>query len=178
MARDLVGWALGSGSRPAAPVTVLVDPDDTHWSQVDGSAVVVVTSDPVGPGRAAELVLRGADAVVTVDAGVEAVRAAVRGVGAGGTLLDPVVARLVVDAARSACAATPGTAPNLSPREAEILGCIARGMSVKQTARTLGVAHKTVENLQGRLFRKLGARNRAQAVARAADLGLLDVLAG
>ena len=44
---------------------------------------------------------------------------------------------------------------------------------MKQTARDLGIAPKTVENLQGRLFRKLGARNRAQAVARAHALGLL-----
>jgi DNA-binding CsgD family transcriptional regulator len=44
---------------------------------------------------------------------------------------------------------------------------------VKQTAVALGIAHKTVENLQGRLFAKLGVRNRAQAVLRAHTLGLL-----
>ena len=35
------------------------------------------------------------------------------------------------------------------------------------------LAPKTVENLQGRLFRKLEARNRAHAVARAFELGLI-----
>jgi DNA-binding CsgD family transcriptional regulator len=47
---------------------------------------------------------------------------------------------------------------------------------VKQTARTLGIAMKTVENLQSRMFRKLGARNRAHAVTIAHRLGLLDVV--
>ena len=44
---------------------------------------------------------------------------------------------------------------------------------MKQTARSLGIAIKTVENLRGRLFRKLGVRNRAQAIVRAHDLRLL-----
>ena len=49
----------------------------------------------------------------------------------------------------------------------------AAGRSVKQTARHLGIAPKTVENLQSRMFRKLDVRNRAQAVAWAHAAGLL-----
>lgn len=63
--------------------------------------------------------------------------------------------------------------PELSTREYQILEAIDRGRSIKQTALALGVSPKTVENLQGRLFGKLGARNRAQAVYRAHQLGLL-----
>jgi DNA-binding CsgD family transcriptional regulator len=66
----------------------------------------------------------------------------------------------------------------LTPREVDILESIERGESVKQTARSLGIAIKTVENLQSRLFRKLGARNRAQAIAKAHDLNLLIERAG
>lgn len=55
----------------------------------------------------------------------------------------------------------------LTPREQAILASIGQGESVKQTARHLGITAKTVENLQSRLFRKLGVRNRAQAVAAA-----------
>jgi DNA-binding NarL/FixJ family response regulator len=64
-------------------------------------------------------------------------------------------------------------APEVSMREHQILESIDRGLSVKQTALALGVSPKTVENLQSRLFGKLGARNRAQAVYRAHQLGLL-----
>jgi len=64
----------------------------------------------------------------------------------------------------------------LTTREGEILSSIARGDTVRQTARTLGIAEKTVENTQARLFRKLGARNRAGALANAHELGLVDLV--
>jgi DNA-binding CsgD family transcriptional regulator len=64
--------------------------------------------------------------------------------------------------------------PQLTPRERDILASIARGHTIRQTARTLGIAAKTVENTQARLFRKLGARNRAETLTIARDVGLLD----
>lgn len=60
---------------------------------------------------------------------------------------------------------SPAAGPGLTPREREILGLAAAGLSVKQTAHVLGVAVKTVESLQRQLFRKLGVRGRAGAVA-------------
>ena len=63
--------------------------------------------------------------------------------------------------------------PELTPREQDILGSIALGHTVRQTARTLGIATKTVENIQARLFRKLGARNRAETLAIARNVGLV-----
>jgi DNA-binding NarL/FixJ family response regulator len=64
--------------------------------------------------------------------------------------------------------------PELTARESDILRSIARGHTVRQTARWLGIAAKTVENTQARLFRKLGARNRAGALAVAHGIGLVD----
>jgi DNA-binding NarL/FixJ family response regulator len=61
----------------------------------------------------------------------------------------------------------------LTRRELDILLSIDRGETVKQTARSLGISPKTVENLQSKLFTKLDARNRAQAVSHAHNLGLL-----
>ena len=46
-----------------------------------------------------------------------------------------------------------------------------------QTARVLGIAPKTVENVQTRLFRKLGVRNRSGAFAVADAFGLLPATA-
>lgn len=63
--------------------------------------------------------------------------------------------------------------PKLSLREAEILHSIARGQTLRQTARDLRIAVKTVENTQSRLFRKLGVRNRAGALATSYSMGLL-----
>lgn len=61
----------------------------------------------------------------------------------------------------------------LSAREVDLLRSMESGQSVKQTARSLGIAVKTVENTQRLLFRKLDVRNRAQAIARTHELGLL-----
>lgn len=70
----------------------------------------------------------------------------------------------------------PGDAPSpirLTGREEQVLQSIARGHTIRQTARALGIAAKTVENTQARLFRKLGARNRAEALTVAYRLGRL-----
>lgn len=63
--------------------------------------------------------------------------------------------------------------PELTAREQDILGSIARGHTIRQTARSLGIAAKTVENTQARLFRKLGARNRMDALSIADAWGLI-----
>ena len=61
----------------------------------------------------------------------------------------------------------------LTARQRSVLELIVRGESVKQTARTLGIAVKTVENTQSRLYRRLGVRNRSQAVTVAMQSGLV-----
>jgi DNA-binding CsgD family transcriptional regulator len=66
-----------------------------------------------------------------------------------------------------------GELPELTARENDILQSVARGYSIRQTARALGISPKTVENIQTRLFRKLGVRNRVEALAVADALGLL-----
>ena len=61
----------------------------------------------------------------------------------------------------------------LTDRERSIVGFIANGQSNKQIARTLGVAPETIKTHVKRIFVKLSAETRAQAVVRAQSLGLL-----
>lgn len=61
----------------------------------------------------------------------------------------------------------------LTARERDILDAIALGKTIRQTARALKVAEKTVENTRSRLYCKLGARNRSDALTIAHRLGLL-----
>ena len=70
--------------------------------------------------------------------------------------------------------AGPPAGVELTAREADILVSISLGHTVRQTAQSLGIAPKTVENTQARLFSKLGVRNRAGALAAAYALGLLE----
>ena len=61
----------------------------------------------------------------------------------------------------------------LTSRQQEILPLLAEGMPNKQIAGTLGVTEGTIKQHLKDLFRRLGARNRTQAVKEARRLGLL-----
>lgn len=59
-----------------------------------------------------------------------------------------------------------------TPRELEILECIAQGRDNAQIAATLGMSEKTVRNHITRIFDKLAVENRPQAIVRAREAGL------
>jgi two-component system, NarL family, response regulator LiaR len=61
----------------------------------------------------------------------------------------------------------------ITKRELEILGLIAHGMSNREIAEKLFVSENTVKTHSSRLFDKLSARRRTQAVQRAKELGLI-----
>ena len=61
----------------------------------------------------------------------------------------------------------------LTSRERSIIEFIARGRSNKEIARELGVAPETIKTHLKRIFQKLSAESRAQAVVRAQSLGML-----
>lgn len=163
-------------SRPT--VCVLTEPESLHWeaAKLAGAPVVLVAATTLDERATVAAVVGGADAVIDCTDDGAAVVEAVLAVADEGTVLTPKQARAVTRALRQRDAEAGGP-PTLTGREAEILQAIHEGQSVKQTADRLGVAAKTVENLQLRLFRKIGARNRAQAVVRAHALGLLSVAA-
>lgn len=61
----------------------------------------------------------------------------------------------------------------LTPRELEILGLIASGLSNREIAERLFVSENTVKTHSSRLFDKLSAKRRTQAVQFGKDLGLI-----
>jgi DNA-binding CsgD family transcriptional regulator len=61
----------------------------------------------------------------------------------------------------------------VTPRELEILALIAKGMSNREIADALFVSENTVKTHSSRLFDKLSAKRRTQAVQIAKDLGLI-----
>jgi PAS domain S-box-containing protein len=54
---------------------------------------------------------------------------------------------------------------HLSPREREVVACLARGLSSKEIARELALSPRTVEMHRARLLHKLGVRTTAQLLA-------------
>jgi LuxR family transcriptional regulator, maltose regulon positive regulatory protein len=63
--------------------------------------------------------------------------------------------------------------PALTPREQEILGQIARGLSNREIAGQAVISAETVKRHARSIYVKLGVHNRTQAVTRARELGLL-----
>jgi ATP/maltotriose-dependent transcriptional regulator MalT len=61
----------------------------------------------------------------------------------------------------------------ITPRELEILEALAAGFSNREIAERLFVSENTVKTHTARVFDKLGARRRTQAVQRAKEAGLI-----
>ncbi len=61
----------------------------------------------------------------------------------------------------------------ITPREMEILGAIASGLSTREIAEKLFVSENTVKTHSSRLFDKLNAKRRTQAVQLAKEAGLI-----
>ena len=62
----------------------------------------------------------------------------------------------------------------LTPREIECLGWCSRGKTNWEISRILGLSERTVEHYLSRANRKLGSTNRAQAVACALKLKVIE----
>ncbi|MGO9904062.1 MAG: DNA-binding response regulator [Solirubrobacteraceae bacterium] len=113
-----------------------------------------------GAGRMSPAAARAAGAAGFVSKDLDAgeVINAVRRVASGMTSFPPKLAQ---------------PAPLLSEREREVLGLISAGSTNREIAQQLFLSPHTVKEHTSALYRKLGARNRADAVQRAQRIGLL-----
>jgi two-component system, NarL family, nitrate/nitrite response regulator NarL len=159
-------------------VAVLVDPVPQDWDMVAelGIPAILVHSKPLDPPELAEALACGASSLVSADRIEDHFLSVLRMVGQGYLVVDSMPMRPLIGAVRARWdERAPGRLelPELTARESDILRSLSRGHSIRQTARVLGIAPKTVENVQTRLFRKLGVRNRSGALAVADAFGLL-----
>jgi DNA-binding NarL/FixJ family response regulator len=155
-------------------VLVLLDPGATEWMRADDQATptVLVHSGALCRAQLADLILHGVCAILAADQVREDLLPVLAVVARGFLTLDAGEARALLD--RRSGPAGGADLPALTAREAEILRSIALGHTVRQTARALGIAVKTVENTQARMFRKLGTHNRVGSLRVAHALGLID----
>lgn len=118
--------------------------------------------------RAAEA---GAQGFLLKDAAPEDLRAAIRRVAAGDTLLQPVATDPV--RARYRFHDESPSSDRFSEREVAILRLLAGGYSNKEIARTLFLAEGTVKNYVSNILDKLGTRDRTRAVLKAITLRII-----
>lgn len=155
----------------------------------DPSVTVIVLTTYADDRSVLTALQAGAVGYLTKDAGAAEIRQALERVRNGHAVIDPAVQRHVVDAIAAsgsplpAGAAGPGAhAPpatsahklpdGLTPREGEVLGLIAAGLSNTEIAARLLVSETTVKSHVNHLLPKIAARDRAQAVSYAYRHGL------
>jgi DNA-binding NarL/FixJ family response regulator len=174
--------------RAAVAVVAALAPDvlllDLEMPELDGVAVIrALRETHPGTGvivftafdtdeRILDAVRAGARGYLLKGAPRDEIFAAVRTVHAGGSLLQPIVASRLLQRVRQDSAPAPAA---LTAREQDVLRLMARGLQNKEIAADLAISERTVKFHVSTILTKLGAGNRTEAVARAAQQGLVTL---
>ena len=172
--------------RALTPDVVVVDVDGDEdaagaIARLRGDAVdtpIVVLSDRTDGTSVLTALRLGVRGFVGKNDGLRSVGSAIRRVADGERVIAPELEQAAVAALGSlARQAREGSEmrASLTPREHEILLMVSQGLTMQQAGSRLGISPRTVETHVAKLYRKLGVRTRVQAVARAAQLGLIDL---
>jgi len=146
-------------------------------------AIVDLAAAPNSLGQLTERLRQASPAtrVLLMSAGENVSTRSARAAGASGFVSKRRGAREIASAARMVGLGMtlfePGRASErrlLSDREREVLELVASGRTNREIAARLFLSPYTVKDHASTLYRKLGARNRAEAILRAHRLGLLD----
>jgi DNA-binding NarL/FixJ family response regulator len=166
------------------------DPARQPGDDTGGPRIIILTTFDLDQYVYAALAA-GASGFLLKDVTPEHLVGAVKLVRTGDALLAPSITRRLVE--RFAPRAAPGAAgaarpwrqglPGadtsvLTPRELEVLGLLARGMSNAEIAAALTLSDATVKTHVARILTKLGLRDRVQAVVLAYESGLISPGAG
>ena len=127
----------------------------------------------------------GAMGYLLKDGAPEVVVQEVRSLHAGGSPINPLVARKLLlhaqrggapaaDVAEAIEAAAGDELPSLSARELEVLRLVSRGHTLAEVAQALAVSPHTARTFVRRIYAKLQVKSRGEAVRVAAHQGLLD----
>jgi len=112
----------------------------------------------------------GASGYLLKNAEPETLRQTIRQVMAGKSVLAPEITEQVFRLVRSGQL---GSANLLTDREVEVLRFLSRGLTTAQTGSEMFISENTVKTHVRHILEKLGVNNRAEAVARATQLGLI-----
>jgi DNA-binding NarL/FixJ family response regulator len=165
--RLLDGAAVGVIVADAPPREVLAD-----WCARQHGGRCVVLCDAIEPEDAVALLQAGAAAVMLRAAPPEEIVAAVKAAASGLAVLPRALLPPLLDGPLSEAAPGHEGAP-LTPRELEVLAAMADGASNKAIARALGISFHTAKFHVAAILAKLDADSRTEAVAKAAQRGLV-----
>jgi DNA-binding NarL/FixJ family response regulator len=177
------GLAALAAVRRTRPDVVLMDLAMPNLSGVEATrritagpetaqvAVLVLTMSDDDVSLAAA-VRAGARGYLLKDADADEVLAAVRAVARGEVVFGRGVAPAVLDLLQAPARVPVPVLPELTDREREILGLVGMGLGNQAIGARLRISAKTVANSVSNILVKLGAADRAEAVAVARQQGL------
>ena len=113
----------------------------------------------------------GAQGYLLKDQPPEAIAAMLSGIAMGQPPLSPSIARRLLRHFQPLPAV--GDAPNLRPREVDVLRLTAKGLTLAEVAEALQLSRHTVSGYLKDIYRKLSVSSRAEATLEAARLGLV-----
>jgi DNA-binding NarL/FixJ family response regulator/signal transduction histidine kinase/PAS domain-containing protein len=142
----------------------------THFPQVKCLVVTTYDSDDY----IYEGIKAGAKGYVLKDVSSDELVKAVRAAAQGESLLQPVVAKRLVEKFAD-MARQDGAVEALTEREVEVLKALASGARNKEIAFDLGLSESTIKTHLASIFGKLSVTTRTEAVARGRELGLLSL---
>jgi len=116
-------------------------------------------------------ILAGASGYLLKNSEPEALRQTMNNVASGNSALAPEMTAQVFRLLRRHQSARTETV--LSEREADVLRCLARGMTTSQAAEKLFISENTVKTHIRHILEKMEVSNRAEAVAKALEAGLI-----
>lgn len=131
--------------------------------------VILITIDE-SRGAVSDAIQAGVSGYLLKDASPDALVDAARNAIEGNAVIHPQLTKTFIEEARSS--SEEGRSP-LSKREREILQRVADGATTRQVASDLGISPHTVKTHLERIFEKLSANDRAQAVAIAIRTGIV-----
>lgn len=138
----------------------------------DPPRVIVVTTFDLDEHVLAAMRL-GASGFLVKDTPRDQLVTAVRTVAAGDAMLSPSVTRRLLERLPASVTSEPAGAADLSAREREVWGLVARGLSNAEIGAELFISEATVKSHVAKVLLKLGLRDRAQAIIAAYDSGLV-----
>jgi DNA-binding NarL/FixJ family response regulator len=180
-----------SNGREAMAVIEDTDPDvillDIQMPILDGigclrllrdkgnTTPVIILTTFENPEQMIECTRLGARGYLLKDVSLDQLVAAIETVHQGGTMIQPAVTATILDRLQkndSPPKALP-TGETLTPRETEVLRCLAAGLSNREIGNAVNLTEGTVKNHVSNILAKLNVRDRTRAVLKAIDHGLL-----
>ena len=183
---EVVGEA--ANGREAVEVVMRLEPDvvlmDVNMPVMNGVQAVEILADKVKSKVVMLTISRqeddlfqaisaGAKAYLLKNAEPEELRRAIVNVYEGKSVLAPEVTSAVLKAL--AASALPANEKRISKREVEVLECLAHGQTTSQIAGYLFVSENTIKTHIRHILEKLDAANRAEAVIKASQMGIIHL---